>query len=142
MRAARPRSQAAGRAGLRGSPRVRWSSALRPPNGHAVADVERHEVYAQFERSIVAVTGLGQDIVQLRRRYSLAGKQDEVGVDGKLRLGLGEYATSLARCDVVRDAAVDGGVRLYLGRGGGDFVHKQIGASGVFDDVSIVAGIP
>src|SRR5262249_61309061 len=105
MRAARPRSQAAGRAGLRGAPRVRWSSALRPPNGHAVADVERHEVYAQFERSIVAVTGLGQDIVQRRRRCPLAGKQDAVGVGGKIRLGLGVYATSLARWGGVYDAA-------------------------------------
>src|SRR5262249_58875560 len=97
--------------GAAGLARVRWSSAPRPANGHAVADVERHEVLAQFKRPIVAVPGLGHDIVHRRRRYSLAGEQDEVGVDGKLRLGLGEYATSLARRGVGRDAAPAVGVR-------------------------------
>src|SRR6516162_1635599 len=77
--------------GAAGLARVRWSSALRPANGHAVADVERHEVLAQFKRPIVAVPGLGHDIV-------------------KRRLGLGEYATSFARRDVVRDDALDVGV--------------------------------
>src|SRR6516225_1325464 len=96
--------------GAAGLAPVRWSSPLRPANGDAVADVERHEVLAQFKRPIVAVPGLGHDIVQRRGRYSLAGEQDEVGVDGKLRLGLGEYATSFARRDVVRDDALDVGV--------------------------------
>ena len=54
------------------------------------------------QRSAVGLPRLGDDVVDRRRRDAFAAEQNDVGIGGKLRLGLGEDAAGLARRRVVR----------------------------------------
>ncbi len=116
---------------------------LRPmaPDRDRLADLEAHQVLAHFERAVVGLARLGDEILEIRRRHLVAHEQHEVRIGGKLRSRAREYQAGFARRRVVGDDTLDIGLAHECRPRRRDLVHQEIGAGAVLDDVLVVARV-
>ena len=71
------------------------------PHRDVVADLELHQVFAHFQRAVVSLRRLGDEIVEGGRR-NFRGRENQMRVGGELRLVSPKHQSGLARRRVVR----------------------------------------
>src|SRR5262245_21304418 len=81
-----------------GAANLSISTFVRRPRGDTIllnsdvlADLERDQVLAEFNRPAISLSRLGHDFVQTRRRDLSGAPQDEVRVDRHFGLGPSEH---------------------------------------------------
>src|SRR5438552_3865482 len=115
--------------------------SLEAAHRHGITDFKRHEIFADFQRAIISLPRLRDQIVDRGRRDLVAAQHDQMRVGRKFRLGLREHLPRLARRCVVGDDALDVGFLHQFRRRSCDFVDQQVGAGAVLDDIGVVTGV-
>jgi hypothetical protein len=83
-----------------------------------LADLERHQVLTDRQRPAIGLSGLGDNIVDRRRRNALAAEQNDMRIGGELRLRLGKDI-ALNRC------AIDSRRVRLTGEGGNQGIGRR-----------------
>jgi len=106
------------------------------PDTNDVAEVERHQILADFQRALIGLPSLGEEIGEGRGRHPLACEKYEMRVRGEFRLRASEDYAGLARRRVVRHDPPDEGFRHQFGPRDRHLVDQEIRSSTVLDDVT------
>src|ERR1700733_3181559 len=121
---------------------IRARSSPRATDGHRIADFERREVLAYFERPAISFPRFSDEVLQRRRPHGWTAVKPNMGICGELWACPAKDRSGLPRQGVMRQYLLkDRNLPEFRGRRG-DLVNQQVSTHGVPDDVLVVSGIP